>query len=299
MTVPGINDPRGRVLTRYVDWLPPIPPSTPPGMPPVPPVTPPVPPQMADDCGGFGVSPEGSMGFGSEAGLGGASVPVLAVPLLSGLIEVTLDVDDVDAANASAWSVSDGISGIAVAIVQSLGGAMYRLFLASPMTPGVMYFVTFQCGGTIGFEWPLLPAVVEQPLAFDIANPNLVRDAGLHDPPPLGQFQVNDRGDFGLDNRLQNLRKRILRRLSTFRGGFALLPGYGAAQGVKDLLLPGTLQTLAAEIQAQIKREPEVSAVRVRVVQTALNVVNVMVSARTITGLDVSVAQSLDLRAGV
>jgi len=300
MPVPTINDPRGLIITINVVPTPTVPPATPPVPPSSPPEVPPDdPPQMQDDCGGYGIAPEGAMGFGAEAGVGIGAIPVLAVPILSGLIEVTLDSADPDALDPLSWTVSDGINFIAVVIVQHVGGLTYRLFLAAPMIPGVTYTVTFVCGGSIGFENPIAPAGIEQPAPFDVANPQLVRDAGLHDPPPLGQLQVNDRGDFGLDNRIQNLRKRILRRLSTFRGGFALLPDYGAAQGVKNLLLPGTLQTLAAEIESQIKREPEVVAVRVSVVRTALQVVTVSVSARTITGLDVAAAQTLDLRAAV
>ena len=140
----------------------------------------------------------------------------------------------------------------------------------------------------------LLPA--EQP--YDIANPQLVRDAGIVDPPPLGQYQVNDIGDFALDSRLQGLRKRILRRLSTFRGGFYHLPFYGLRQPIKGNVVPAEISTLVADAKIQVEREPEVirAVVSARQLREAPHVVILSVIARTIGGLDVVANQQVDLR---
>lgn len=105
----------------------------------------------------------------------------------------------------------------------------------------------------------------------DIANPQ-TREA-MFDPLPdpndslnLGTIVTDDTGDYAFDEGTTNLKKRILRRLVTRKGGFAHLPNYGVGipdQG-KRLALSSVISDLAAQAEAQIALEPEVAKVRVR-----------------------------------
>lgn len=96
----------------------------------------------------------------------------------------------------------------------------------------------------------------------DIANPN--SNAGLPiaegESAKLGVFNVNGQGDVAYDEGLIGLRKRMLRRLSTKRGTYAHLPGYGvlALGGVQQLARPGLREVFAVDAESQIKQEPEV-----------------------------------------
>ena len=224
--------------------------------------------------------------------------------------------------NPTYWSVSPIGLGVTVAVIgvtEVTTGVLWELTLDPGMTLGGLgYLISFDAQAadvamlagctTVAIDTPPLPPVVPEPALtfadqpYDIANPQLVRDAGIVDPPPLGQYQVNDRGDFGLDNRLTGLRKRILRRISTERGGFFHLPDYGLAQPIKGPIRPSVLVSLAADARIQIEREPEVVRAQVSVVQLRgnPNVVVVAVRAQTVNGLDVTANQTLDLRgAGV
>lgn len=120
----------------------------------------------------------------------------------------------------------------------------------------------------------------------DLANP-----PGGHPEPtalvsddlarPLGTYLVDDSGDYAMDEGVASLRKRILRRLVTRKGGFAHLPSYGV--GVlgygKTLARAASLSTLLAEAEVQIAREPDVARVRVvpRSDRPGLVVLNVLV----------------------
>jgi hypothetical protein len=100
---------------------------------------------------------------------------------------------------------------------------------------------------------------------LDIANPFVTRDA-LVVPPVLGTYQLNDRGDFGLDkSETASLRKRIERRVATAAGGFFHLPGYGAAPALKGVFSADVAERIRARVRAQVLQEPDVSEVTVSV----------------------------------
>lgn len=276
---------------------------------------------MAVDCenggGALGSMPLGSGPLG--AALFGGLID--AVVINATTIDVsTVPLDSVFMLDPARWTVVPVALGIPVAVVgvtEQTPGVLWRLTLSPPMTLGdVPYTVTFDPTGsglpisidclTVDVVSPPAAPVVPVPLTdllasdqpFDIANPQLIRDAGLVDPPPLGQYQINDRGDYALDSRLQGLRKRILRRISTARGGFFHLPGYGFAPVQKGVVRTSELQKLAADAKAQVEREPEVvtAIVSVRQLARSPNVVLVSVLARTTLGLDVEANQKVDLR---
>lgn len=257
----------------------------------------------------------GPMGTSSLGGL------FDAVVVDASTIDVTtVALDPVFMTDASRWSVTPvGLGDIVtvVSVTEQVSETQWRLSLTPGMSLGSLaYTITFDDTGSglpvdsaclsLTVLSPAAAAVVPTPLTallttdlpFDIANPQLVRDAAVIDPPPLGQYQVTDRGDFALDNRLQSLRKRIMRRISTSVGGFALLPGYGFAIAEKGIVRPSELVRLAADAKAQTEREPEVvrATVSVQQLRTAPEIVVVFVKARTTLGIDVEANQRVDLR---
>lgn len=121
---------------------------------------------------------------------------------------------------------------------------------------------------------------VEQQRA-DLNNPQLVADASIIDPPPLGTYQIDDRGDLALERGRAYLRKRIFRRTTTAINGFFHLPGYGFAEPLKSNVRSDMLRRLQARAQSQVLMEPDVVSVSVTATQDpqAPNVVNLRIRA--------------------
>lgn len=106
----------------------------------------------------------------------------------------------------------------------------------------------------------------------DFANPQTLRGAiasGVALPDAaelLGTFRIDAQGDYAFDEGVETLRKRVVRRLVTVKGGFAHLPTYGVGITTlgKRLAVAATLATVAADAEAQIRDEPDVAEVAVR-----------------------------------
>ncbi len=111
---------------------------------------------------------------------------------------------------------------------------------------------------------------------MDLSNPQVVEDRKQADGP-LGSFQINNQGDFALEDNPSYLRKRILRRATTGVGEFFHLPGYGFGTPLKGLLTPGALRRIQAAAVRQIRQEPDVRAANVRVRQASAATPNVVV----------------------
>lgn len=265
--------------------------------------------------GAFGSMPFGAGFFGSQIAGGITDVEVVD----ANTIDVTHQAEvPADLTNPALWLVLPlglGAPQTVVSAIELIPTFKTRLIVAPGLTPGEAYGLGFiksepewriDCR-EIAIVGPPPPPVdlptppvgllpKDQP--FDIANPQLVRDAGVIDPPPLGQYQINDRGDFALDSHLQSLRGRILRRAQTLRGGFFHLPDYGFARGIKEPIRPTDLVALAADAKIQVEREPEVirATVNMQQLRNAPGVVVQTIRARTIGGLDITANQTLDLR---
>lgn len=76
---------------------------------------------------------------------------------------------------------------------------------------------------------------------------------------------IDTDGDYRGDMGLENLKKRILRRLSTRRGAFAHAPEYGLQYEIKRNVTVGLLRDLQAQAFEQVRAEPGVRSVRVTV----------------------------------
>lgn len=112
--------------------------------------------------------------------------------------------------------------------------------------------------------------------ANDLAMPNTLAAAvaaGLADPAgALGTIPVDDSGDYADVSGLPSLKERVYRRLFTKPGGFLHLGndyGVGVTDYLKKLALASTQQTLAAKIEQQVSREPEVARAVCRLTETS------------------------------
>lgn len=131
------------------------------------------------------------------------------------------------------------------------------------------------------------PTIVQGPRGVDFASPNTYQGAldpvsSPQDIRNLGTFPTNDRGDYAEDEGIQSLKKRILRRLFTRKGGFAHLPEYGVGIATygKKLGSTATRAQIAAEAERQIGSEPEMSKVVVRSTPTVSGVFRIDVLAQ-------------------
>jgi hypothetical protein len=94
-----------------------------------------------------------------------------------------------------------------------------------------------------------------------------------------GTLIINSDGDYELESGPALVRKLIIRRLVTTPGGFFHLPNYGVGLKVKEPLPGGDIPKLRAEIERQIKLEPEVEAVQA-IVRQALNLLTIEIRAK-------------------
>ncbi len=80
-------------------------------------------------------------------------------------------------------------------------------------------------------------------------------------------YATDSTGDYATESGLAAVRKRCIRRLSTQRGAFSHLPAYGVDIGgaVKRLGSVDALSALAADAEAQLLQEPEVTSAKVSV----------------------------------
>lgn len=107
----------------------------------------------------------------------------------------------------------------------------------------------------------------------DIANPQTERDTPQG--ATLGTFAVTDTGDLDNDHGRAYLRKRIFRRLSTMKGAFFHLAGYGLKPPGKKLYTPTTIRRLKVDIELQVRQEPGVLGVTATVTEVTPGVVAV------------------------
>lgn len=118
----------------------------------------------------------------------------------------------------------------------------------------------------------------------DLSNPQ----ASLPSGSTGGVYTVAN-GDYKLHGGTDFVRKLILRRLMTIRGGFRFLPGFGVGLQVKQPVPAGDLISLQKEIEDQVKLEPEVDKVRVSITQDENNLTIVVQARIKLTGQQISV----------
>lgn len=117
---------------------------------------------------------------------------------------------------------------------------------------------------------------------------NAVRDV-QNPPQPVdniagGTLVIGSSGDYALESGPALLKKLIIRRLITAPGGFVHLPDYGVGLQVKEVLPAANLIQLRAKILRQIRREPEVEEVDVRLNLGVQNDLTIRVQVKTRSG---------------
>lgn len=105
----------------------------------------------------------------------------------------------------------------------------------------------------------------------DLANPPFA------DQTVAGNYQVDSTGDYVNHSGEEFLRKIIIRRLSTDPGGFFYLDQYGLGLQLKEPIPITDLGKLKAQIELQVGKEPEFSAVSARVGLTASGILSILV----------------------
>lgn len=127
--------------------------------------------------------------------------------------------------------------------------------------------------GIIGARDPKLgptrPASLGIDLRYDIFTGRLVLDA---------------KNDIDVQGGLEAVRKRIIRRMITSKGGFYYLPDYGLGIQPKTLVRQTSRSILEADIREQILSEPDVVAVSVQITQLAVGMYLFTIQARTRQG---------------
>ena len=234
---------------------------------------------VAASCGSigggtFGSTPFGTMGDGltaaKQVSLTSVRVDFFQVPAPQILSAFRVS----DALNAANWTIEVlepfGAFTPLAQVVTQVGEKSVEVFTDVSLTPGTLYRITTTALNTLG--QPLMcpeasfrtfaERVIDLGDFTDLANPYLVTDAPVEDPPPLGTNQITDRGDLALDSGRPYLRKRVFRRISTELGGFYHLPNYGLAEPLKGTSTPDAVRRYRKQAENQIKREPDVKRVR-------------------------------------
>jgi len=102
----------------------------------------------------------------------------------------------------------------------------------------------------------------------DFANPQMPGVGVAQDQ--LGHFMIDDLGDYGIDQGLVSYKKRVFRRLTTRKGSFRHLPGYGVSipQSAKKMARANLTDSIAADAEDQVRQEPETKNVSVVLTQS-------------------------------
>lgn len=153
-------------------------------------------------------------------------------------------------------------------------GARYRLY--SALLSFEFSFTSLQVAATD------LGSRRREMIIQDWAKPESSRDL---QGGSLGTVQISA-GDMALTSGAASLRERIIRLVQTTAGGFVHDGSYGMEPWEKRLLTVDSLQRMQSRLVAQIRRDPDVVRVSVKVGQApdASNVVSVAISADTVDG---------------
>lgn len=246
---------------------------------------------MTEACtGAMGSGGAGATPFGSGTLLAVASAREVSL----NSVEVEFSVAPVasdpatfwDALNPSNWRLEPlsphGIVVRLAQVVTRVSETAVRVFFDGRLDAPATYRIVVENireagGGSISLDeecraaefqtFPIyrVPPSRERASRIDLANPQTLSDEKVTNP--LGTFQINDRGDYGLESGRAYLRKRILRRATSALGTFFHLPDYGFESPLKGLVKPSARRALQAAVLAQVLREPDVAQASVEVFQ--------------------------------
>jgi len=232
---------------------------------------------------GWGAGPWGATPWGVGAGVYASlewaqaySEKTIRVRFSAEVVQVS-PLSASDALNPRNWAVTRGDTGAAL-IVLAVGTVDERTLELATLqylgTYDVLHTVVassriLTVGGTpvvapLSIEVPGVapsrPAPVRtQQVASDLLN------APLSAGNTTGALVVAPDGDYALHSGPALVRKLIMRRLTTDRGAFAHLPGYGITYAIKGVFTAAQLPALKRAITDQVLLEPEVRSASVGV----------------------------------
>lgn len=192
-----------------------------------------------------------------------------------------------DALNPDTWTIQrlDTAELLTVVTVVKESDLVYVLFSIDPFGPnGVTHTVSTNSlmdfsgarinpprsadfAGIVSSRDDVLSQLANRQVqARDIANPQVPRaDSSVQG----GTLVIAESGDYATVTGVELVKKLILRRLTTSKGGFFHLPNYGVGLGVKEPVVGGDLVRLKFEIERQVLEEPEVDGVLATLEQSA------------------------------
>lgn len=99
-----------------------------------------------------------------------------------------------------------------------------------------------------------------------------------------GRWKVTDQGGLSFHGGVAALRKRVLRRVVTSKGGFFHLPTFGAGIQGKLTIRPGTLATAQHQILRSAREEPDVALAEVAIARLATGAYKFSIKLKTRQG---------------
>lgn len=279
-------------------------------------------------AGGFGTMPLGSGPYGSgavftlqfvECFVRGSNEIWVVVDSLSGL-RATDPASELSPKNWNIQSLSvdafprfvqaievvetrdDAIRAGALNLFEAGFVPALRALSDGPLSPDKPYLLSYT---GLGSQRCQIQALLVEPLAFqrlatqddgaieDFKNPQIERDKlplGA-----LGSFNITDTGDLGIDNGIESLRKRILRRISTAVSGFYHLPNYGTDLESKSSITPDLARRIKQRVNNGVRSEPDVLNAKTSVysVRNEEGMIVVQVTATTRFGETVTVSEQV------
>ena len=264
---------------------------------------------MTWGIGGWGISPWG-MGGG-----GGGGLSILACyAVTKRTIRVELSLEPMhrsgflagDATNPKTWTVYRVDTGATLTVLAVTAVAhsvlVYDLAVGADLGPAIVqhYCASMTLldvfGAPVGPLTATLPGTQDEDdlrpglrtglrryQQRDLAVVNLRTGIGDADAAglPGGTLSIDSTGNYASVTGIALVKKMILRRLTTRPGGFFHLPEFGIGLAEKQPLPGGGLIALKAEIERQVKREPEVADATARLSQYPDGVLWVDISATT------------------
>jgi hypothetical protein len=201
-------------------------------------------------------------------------------------------VGDGDALDPATWFVRRGSFSFHPLAVRQVDAATFEIFTLLKFDP---FLFNLEVGSDFLID---ASGNVAPPFAISFAGCKFVPPAESGDrvvdyasPFLQGGLAVASSGDLDAESGVSLLRKLVVRRLTTARGGFFHLPNYGIGLDLKAPLPLADLTALRVEVERQISQEPDLTDVRSRLILGADGVLTVEVQATLErTGEQVSVA---------
>jgi phage baseplate assembly protein W len=130
---------------------------------------------------------------------------------------------------------------------------------------------------------PLTVVTPGRPVDFKYTSTPNAETAG-------GQFVISSSFDYALEGYEETVKKLIIRRLTTPKGGFKHLPEYGFGLSAKTTYNPTQLAELQRQIERAVRQEFGVVAASVSLSQSRDGILTVRIVARIRNGSEINVS---------